>query len=281
MTTLADKSLLSGSDNKPPMLEKHLYDSLKSWNETYMTNRPHGRMILASIEKANVPSKALISSPRPPIEIYDLVINESQFLNTLPDEWSKFVTDVKLVKDLHTTNVDQLHAYLEQHERHANEVRLMHELEAILENRGRLFATTAKGRSHFQTYGTKPRKRIIPWFKGKVFAGQAQALGQIPNELLTADDLDAYNSDCDELNLPKLLSWRIYLIMVQMLLLRITTTTEVPLRKSSALDNKTPKPVVTLVYSRKPKFLQLVFLLTIIRSSKLSSSIWTLAAPSI
>ncbi|GJT68915.1 hypothetical protein Tco_1020395, partial [Tanacetum coccineum] len=37
------------------------------------------------------------------------------------------VTDVKLVKDLHTTNVDQLHAYLQQHERHANEVRLMHE----------------------------------------------------------------------------------------------------------------------------------------------------------
>ncbi|GKD18631.1 retrovirus-related pol polyprotein from transposon TNT 1-94 [Tanacetum coccineum] len=35
-------------------------------------------------------------------------------------------------------------------------------------------------------------------------------------------------------------------------LTRITTTTEVPLRKSSALDNKTPKHVVTLVYSRKP-----------------------------
>nr|GFC19263.1 hypothetical protein [Tanacetum cinerariifolium] len=29
--------------------------------------------------------------------------------------------------DLHTTNVDQLHAYLGQHEYHANEVRLMHE----------------------------------------------------------------------------------------------------------------------------------------------------------
>ncbi|GJR07202.1 integrase, catalytic region, zinc finger, CCHC-type containing protein [Tanacetum coccineum] len=36
-------------------------------------------------------------------------------------------------------------------------------------------------------------------------------------------------------------------------LTRITTTTEVPLRKSSALDNKTPKPVITLVYSRKPR----------------------------
>nr|GEY29490.1 hypothetical protein [Tanacetum cinerariifolium] len=36
----------------------------------------------------------------------------TKFLNTLPSEWSKFVTDVKLVRDLHTTNVDQLHAYL-------------------------------------------------------------------------------------------------------------------------------------------------------------------------
>ncbi|GKB54971.1 hypothetical protein Tco_0905724, partial [Tanacetum coccineum] len=45
----------------------------------------------------------------------------------LPPEWSKFMTDVKLVKDFHTTNVDQLHAYLEQHELHANEVRIMRE----------------------------------------------------------------------------------------------------------------------------------------------------------
>nr|GEV18728.1 hypothetical protein [Tanacetum cinerariifolium] len=51
----------------------------------------------------------------------------TKFLNTLPPEWSKFVTDVTLVRDLHTTNVDQLHAYLGQPEYHANEVRLMHE----------------------------------------------------------------------------------------------------------------------------------------------------------
>ncbi|GJZ86821.1 hypothetical protein Tco_0658431 [Tanacetum coccineum] len=65
------------------------------------------------------------------MNIYKMPLEQFQvntkFLNTLPDEWSKFVTDVKLVKDLHTTNVDQLHAHLEQHERHANEVRLMHE----------------------------------------------------------------------------------------------------------------------------------------------------------
>nr|GFD19860.1 hypothetical protein [Tanacetum cinerariifolium] len=51
----------------------------------------------------------------------------TKFLNTLPPEWSKFVTDVKLVRDIHITNIDQLHAYLGQHEYHANEVRLMHE----------------------------------------------------------------------------------------------------------------------------------------------------------
>ncbi|GJS28084.1 retrovirus-related pol polyprotein from transposon TNT 1-94 [Tanacetum coccineum] len=65
------------------------------------------------------------------MNIYKMPLEQFQvnakFLNTLPDEWSKFVIDVKLVKDLHTTNVDQLHAYLQQHERHANKVRLMHE----------------------------------------------------------------------------------------------------------------------------------------------------------
>ncbi|GKF94094.1 hypothetical protein Tco_0283794, partial [Tanacetum coccineum] len=51
MTTLADKLLLSGGDNKLPMLEKYLYDSWKSKMELCMMNRPHGRMILASVEK--------------------------------------------------------------------------------------------------------------------------------------------------------------------------------------------------------------------------------------
>ncbi|GJT69063.1 retrovirus-related pol polyprotein from transposon TNT 1-94 [Tanacetum coccineum] len=227
MTTLADKSLLSGGDNKPPMLEKHLYDSWKSRMELYMMNRPHGRMILASVEKGPLvwpsitvdgvtrlkeyteltPAEAIqadcdikainIILQGLPTEIYALVsqhrvakdlwekikllmqgtsltkqerecklydefdkftykkgeslheyylrftllLNDmniykmpqeqfqvnTKFLNTLPVEWSKFVTDVKLVKNLRTTNVDQLHAYLEQHERHANEVCMMHE----------------------------------------------------------------------------------------------------------------------------------------------------------
>ncbi|GJW67358.1 retrovirus-related pol polyprotein from transposon TNT 1-94 [Tanacetum coccineum] len=188
MTSLADKSLLSGGDNKPPMLEKHLYDSWKSRMELYMMNRPHGRMILASVEKGPLvwpsitedgvtrlkeyveltPAEAIqadcdikainIILQGLPTEIYALVsqhrvakdlwekikllmqgtsLTKQERECKLYDEFdkftykkkgeTKFVTDVKLVKDLHTTNVDQLHAHLQQHERHAIEVRLMHE----------------------------------------------------------------------------------------------------------------------------------------------------------
>nr|GEX38670.1 hypothetical protein [Tanacetum cinerariifolium] len=50
MTTLADKAILSGVDNRPPMLKKEMYDSWKSIMELYMMNRQHGRMILESVE---------------------------------------------------------------------------------------------------------------------------------------------------------------------------------------------------------------------------------------
>nr|GEV01226.1 hypothetical protein [Tanacetum cinerariifolium] len=59
------------------------------------------------------------------MNIYNMKLEQFQvntkFLNSLPPEWSKFVIDVKLVRDLHTINVDQLHAYLGQHGFHANE----------------------------------------------------------------------------------------------------------------------------------------------------------------
>ncbi|GKA20658.1 hypothetical protein Tco_0700647 [Tanacetum coccineum] len=50
------------------------------------------------------------------MNIYNMKLEQFQvntkFLNTLLPEWSKFMTDVKLVQDLHTINIDQLHAYL-------------------------------------------------------------------------------------------------------------------------------------------------------------------------
>ncbi|GJT68712.1 retrovirus-related pol polyprotein from transposon TNT 1-94 [Tanacetum coccineum] len=51
----------------------------------------------------------------------------TKFLNSLPPEWGKFMIDVKLAIDLHTSNYDQLYAYLKQYEVHANEACLMRE----------------------------------------------------------------------------------------------------------------------------------------------------------
>ncbi|GJU27435.1 hypothetical protein Tco_1166056 [Tanacetum coccineum] len=146
--TLAEYMILSGADNRPPMLDKDLYDSWKSRMELYMQNREHGRMILESVENGpliwpSIEENGVIKTNKyaelSATEKFKLIINDmniynmkieqfqvnTKFLNSLPLEWSKFITDVKLVKDLHTTNFDQLHAYLEQHELHANKVRLL------------------------------------------------------------------------------------------------------------------------------------------------------------
>nr|GEZ32981.1 hypothetical protein [Tanacetum cinerariifolium] len=50
MASLADKAILSGAENRPPMLEKDMYDSWRSRMELYMLNRQHDWMILEFIE---------------------------------------------------------------------------------------------------------------------------------------------------------------------------------------------------------------------------------------
>ncbi|GKF21159.1 hypothetical protein Tco_0069797, partial [Tanacetum coccineum] len=50
MTTLAEFMIIAGADNRPPMLEKSLYDSWKSRMELYIENRENMRMILNSLQ---------------------------------------------------------------------------------------------------------------------------------------------------------------------------------------------------------------------------------------
>ncbi|GKC20738.1 hypothetical protein Tco_1022888, partial [Tanacetum coccineum] len=49
-STLAEYMILSGADNRPPMLDKDLYDYWKSRMELYMKNREHKTIILESVE---------------------------------------------------------------------------------------------------------------------------------------------------------------------------------------------------------------------------------------
>nr|GEW21141.1 hypothetical protein [Tanacetum cinerariifolium]GEY35949.1 hypothetical protein [Tanacetum cinerariifolium] len=206
MTTLAEFMILSGGDNRPPMLDKDLYNSWQSRIELYMENKEHGRMIIESMKNGpliwptieakgvtrtkkyvelsatekiqadcdvkatniflqGLPSDvyALVNYHRIAkdlweriqllmqgtsltkqerecklydefdkfayinreslhqyylrftqlinnLNIYKMTLQQFQvntkFLNSLPPEWSKFVKDVKLARDLHTTNFD-------------------------------------------------------------------------------------------------------------------------------------------------------------------------------
>ncbi|GKD89638.1 hypothetical protein Tco_1365145, partial [Tanacetum coccineum] len=46
MTTLAEFMIIVSADNRPPMLDKTMYDSWKIRMELYIENRENGRMIL-------------------------------------------------------------------------------------------------------------------------------------------------------------------------------------------------------------------------------------------
>ncbi|GJW51365.1 hypothetical protein Tco_0092716 [Tanacetum coccineum] len=219
---------------------------------------------------------------------------------TLRDFYLRFsllLNDMNIYNDLHTTNIDQLHAYLGQHEFHANKVRLMHELNqqqqqsefpqldsglivpvfkqgddpidainhmmsflsVVLTSRypttnnqlrnssnprqqatindGRVTVQPVQGRKF--SFATGTTRTYTPGASGsnygkqrtviyKVLLVQAQASGQILHEeelafladsgipegqatqtVIThnaayqADDLDAYDSDCDEINTAK------------------------------------------------------------------------------
>ncbi|GJW47811.1 retrovirus-related pol polyprotein from transposon TNT 1-94 [Tanacetum coccineum] len=139
------------------------------------------------------------------MNIYNMKLEQFQvnikFLNTLPLEWSKFVTDVKLVRDLHTTNIDQLHAYLGQHEFHANEGRQ---------------TLVAAGTLRTYTLGDKvllvqaqASSQILHEEELAFLAdlgipeGQAIQTDITHNAAYQADDLDAYDSDYDKLNTAK------------------------------------------------------------------------------
>nr|GEU30698.1 ribonuclease H-like domain-containing protein [Tanacetum cinerariifolium] len=163
MTTLAKFMIIAGADNRPPLLEK----SLPTVTEADGTTRTKKYEELFATEKiqADCDCKAtnIFLQGLPPDvyaidnhhkvskEIWDRVkllmqgtklsLQEKQcklydefdkftFVKgetLLLPEWSKFVMDVKLARDLRTTNYVQLCSYLEQHEVHANETRLMRE----------------------------------------------------------------------------------------------------------------------------------------------------------
>ncbi|GJU55805.1 hypothetical protein Tco_1229519 [Tanacetum coccineum] len=181
-------------------------------------------------------------------------LGEYQVSELSSPEWSKFVTDVKLAKNLYNTNYDKLYAYLSQHDGHVNEVRLLRERYpnplALVANHhtqshsaqtssnprnqatvqdGRVTIQQVQGRQGQGTWqggalslrglGTLhgSRKRCC-WFWHRklgqvldeeqlafladpgILNGQAIQTTILQNDAFQTDDLDAYDSDCDDIS---------------------------------------------------------------------------------
>ncbi|GJT07908.1 retrovirus-related pol polyprotein from transposon TNT 1-94 [Tanacetum coccineum] len=117
---------------------------------------------------------------------------------------------------------------------------LQEQVEAIMGNKGLLFVTTARGKD------TCPNSALN-------LKGNGMILGlRIKCCWFTAKQNESEFYTEEELQF-----WSVVETLLHRYgrapLTRITTTAEVPPRKPTDLESDTPKPVVTLVYSRKPK----------------------------
>nr|GEU81243.1 hypothetical protein [Tanacetum cinerariifolium] len=155
------------------------------------------------------------------MSIYNMKLEQFQvntkFLNTLPPEWSKFVTDVKLVRDLHTTNIDQLHAYLEQHEFHANKSQQYSTNQSLTPFSITYPPNDFQSSVHYNDCSPSssiPQVEYAPLVNKQLEFSQPHSDQEITeaqttqtvithNTAYQADDLDAYDSDCDEINTAK------------------------------------------------------------------------------
>ncbi|GKA87735.1 uncharacterized mitochondrial protein-like protein [Tanacetum coccineum] len=338
MTTLAEYMTVVGTENRPPMLDKSMYNSGQSHMLLYIKGKKNGRMMLESIKNGPLvyPTIEENGQIRIPIDVYFLIkhyqaakdiwdivklliqgtelsyqehecklynefdkftlvtgesfyeyylrfaqlINDmhiigmsmqqvevnTKFLNALQPEWSKFVTDVKLAKNMYNTNYDQLYAYLSQHEGHANEgcddpiaclnkaMAFMVTVQHVQGRHGQSFAgtgtkgndTSSRGNNdagqskvvkcyNCQGEGNMARQctqlkrpRNSAWFKEKMLLVQTQESSQVldeeqltfladprildgqatqttilQNAAFQTDDLDAYDSDCDDISTSK------------------------------------------------------------------------------
>ncbi|GKD33707.1 hypothetical protein Tco_1249216 [Tanacetum coccineum] len=208
--------ILSGADNRPPILDKELYDSWKSRMELYMKNREHGRMILESVENG-----PLIW---PTVE-ENAVIRTKKYAELSATKKTQADCDMK------ATNIilqgfavpvfsprDDLIACLNK---------AMAFLTAVASSRGdNVKVILVLGEGNMARQCTEPKRlRNAAWYKEKAMLAEAQEAGQIldeeelaflvdlgvldgqavytiilKNAAFQTEDLDTYDSDSNDIS---------------------------------------------------------------------------------
>nr|GEZ11519.1 hypothetical protein [Tanacetum cinerariifolium] len=223
MTSLADKAILSGADNRPPMLEKDMYDSWKSRMELYMLNRQHGQMILEYVENGPLlwPTVeengvyALVSTHKVAKELWERIqmlmqgtsltkqerecklYDEFEYAPTVHQQTELSPPDTGLVVPVFQKGNDPINAI--NH--------MMSFLTAVVTSRHPATNNQLRTSSNPRQQATinNAREEVLEFLADPGIAETSSTLYVITNNAAyQADDLDAYDYDCDELNLAKI-----------------------------------------------------------------------------
>nr|GEX27818.1 hypothetical protein [Tanacetum cinerariifolium] len=210
MTSLADKAILSGADNRPPMLEKDMYDSWKSIMELYMLNRQHGRMIFESIENGPLlwptveenevtrPKKYSELSATEAIQAdCDRLLSATiTFSNKAEDPISEFSTTSLKKQERVLFSMDH-HITLHMFQKGDDPIDAINHMMSFL---------TVVVTSRYPPTNNQLRNSSNPRQQATINNGRVtiQPIQGRKSSLTAADDLDAYDSDCDEINSAKI-----------------------------------------------------------------------------
>ncbi|GJU55653.1 hypothetical protein Tco_1229367 [Tanacetum coccineum] len=224
--TLAEYMILSSADNRPPMLDKDLYDSWKSIMELYMQNREYGIIILESVEHGPIIWPTIEENEVTRTKKY-AVLSASEKIQ------AEYAKDI-LEKSLELLSQDSSRAVpvFKQRDDPIDAInKMMSFLSTIITSRfpstNNQLRNSSNPRQQATIHDGREQEEIIQ-FGDKVLLVEAQGNGKVLNEeeleFLTdlgiaegpvtqsvitqnaayqADDLDAYDSDCDEISTAK------------------------------------------------------------------------------
>nr|GEY65928.1 hypothetical protein [Tanacetum cinerariifolium] len=229
--TLAEYIILFGADNRPPMLDKDLYESSKSIMELYMKNKEKGRIILELVEqgpliwhtiKDNGVTRKMKYSELSATKKSKLIVISRKLISFFKTHLLEFPQiDYGLVVPVFKQREDPIDAIN----------KMMSFLSTVITSCQQRVVKyfNCQGEGHMARQCLKPkRKRDAFLFREKVLLVEAQRNGKVlieeeleflvdlgivegaviqsvitHNAAYQADDLDAYDSDCDEISTSK------------------------------------------------------------------------------
>ncbi|GKB72742.1 integrase, catalytic region, zinc finger, CCHC-type containing protein [Tanacetum coccineum] len=214
MTTLAEYIIVAGAENRPPMLEKTMYDSWVSRISLFIKGKKHGRMMLDSIDNGPLVYPTVEEDRQTRIKKYSELTEAQQLqddcdvqatniiLHGLPPDVYALVNHQETTKDIWDrvkllVKATEL-SYQERECRFYNLFDKFAYVQGETLNRG--IATTSKGNyaagqprvvkcyncqgeGHMARQCTQPKRpRNVAWFKEKLMLAKAQEAGQILDE---------------------------------------------------------------------------------------------------